>query len=477
MAATRKQVKASKSGSSTARSGATEPLAIDGGPKAFPARTGKAQPKLRVEEFMSIAERFGFKPEALARIREAISNDDFTGGGPNLARYVSPVPELTKGPKFEALGREKFGVKHALGVSSGTGALHSAFVAVGVGPGTEVICPGIGFEATAGAVVLAGGVPVFCDVDESLHIDPRKIEALITPRTVAVAPTHHWGGVADMDGVLAVARRRGLKVVEDCAQSPGARYHGRYVGTMGDVGCFSISAYKIIGGGEGGMVITNDQRLFDRICQCAEFGGLWRPDRFAPPRYEGELFPGANYRLSELEAAVDVVQLARLDDVVAGFRAVSRRVRRQLRTFREIVPQKSNDPDGDIGYVLRFFPATHDLSARICRALAAEGISAATRGRKHKPDGHMWAGMYPIILRTGHIKGGSVFEDPRYIARGGRSEYKPDDCPVARDLFGREVEIWLDQWYSPKDCDRIAHGINKVLSAYATPDPSAARWL
>ena len=105
-------------------------------------------------------------------------------------------------------------------------------------------------------------MPVFCDVDESLHIDPRKIEAKITSRTVAMAPTCVMGGVPDLEPILAIARRHNLKVVEDCAQSPGAKYRGRPVGTWGDLGCFSISAYKIVGGGEGGLLLTNDERLF-----------------------------------------------------------------------------------------------------------------------------------------------------------------------------------------------------------------------
>ena len=165
-------------------------------------------------------------------------------------------------------------------------------VAVGVGPGTEVIVPAIGFFATAAAVVMSKGVPVFCDVDQSLGMDPMKIEPLITPRTVAIVPTCVMGAVPDMDPILAVARKHHLKVIEDCAESPGRNTRGRYMGTLGDMGCFSISAYKIVGGGEGGLLVANDLRLFERACQLCECGGLTRPDRFAPPRYEGELFCG-----------------------------------------------------------------------------------------------------------------------------------------------------------------------------------------
>jgi len=437
--------------------------------------TGKIRPKIGIDEFMSIAERFGFTPAALRRIRKAIGPEDLPEAGPHLGRYYGSASP-SKGEQLEALARRTFGVKHAYPVSSGTGAVHAGFVAAGVGPATEVICPGLGFMATAMAVETAGGVPVFCDVDESLQIDPAKIEACITPRTVAIAPTHHWGNVADMAPIMRIAKKRGLRVVEDCAQAPGAKYRGKYVGTIGDIGCFSISSYKIIGAGEGGLVVTSDQRLYDRIRQTVEGGGLWRPDRFAPPRYKGELFPGTNYRMSELEAAADLVQLRKIDAVCDRYRAVSRRIRERLSPCAEITPQKIADPDGYIGYQLRFFPRTWALSAGITEALVAEGISARTRGPKHSPDWHVARTMYPIVLKTGAIPGGSVFEDPRYIARGGKADYR-GTCPVAADLFAREVTIDLNEWLSRGDCDAIAEGINKVLSALCTPDPAGRPWI
>ena len=366
---------------------------------------------------------------------------------------------------------------YALGVNSGTAALHCAYVGVGVGPGTEVIVPALGFLATGMAVVLAGGVPVFCDVDASLQMDPTKIEALISPRTVALAPTHYMSNVCDMEPIMAVARRHHLQVVEDCAQGPGAQYRGQYVGTIGDVGCFSISAYKIIGGGESGLVVTRDERTFDRICQCAEGGGLWRPDRFAAPRYDGELFVGANYRMSELEAAVDLVQFGKLADYCARYRHVSTRVLRQLHRYREITPQTINDRDGYIGYLLRFFPDTAERAATIVEALQAAGIPAAHRGPSHAPDWHLARDMFPINLQTGHIAGGSVFDDPRNAESRERGGYRPGQCPVAEDLFGREVFITLDQWRSDADCDIIASAINTVLSACCTPDANGKAWL
>ena len=462
-----------------------EKLAVDGGPKAFERPQGKRVPKIGIEEFLSVAERFGFSPQALERIRAAVASEDL-GDGPRLSRFMTARPKPGKGEVFEKLVRETLGVKHAIAVSSGTGALHSAFVAAGVGPGTEVIVPAIGFFATAAAVVASKGVPIFCDVDTSLHMDPRKIESLITRRTVALAPTCVMGGVPDMDPILEISRKHRLRVIEDCAQAPGAKYKGRYMGTIGDLGCFSISAYKIVGGGEGGLVTTNDDRLFERACQLAECGGLMRPDRFAPPRYPGELFCGSNYRMSDLEAAVNVVQIRKMPERIGRYNAVRSSILKQLKTYREIVPQKLNDPEGGAGFAIRFFPETVELGRKIARALNAEGVGCGEflwatecgiRGKDAPPDWHYYGDMFPLLLQSTPTDVPCPFSCPVYVERGGHVEYRKGDCPVADDLFNRNIMIWLEPWYSPEDQKSIARGINKVLSAYATEDPSATRWI
>ena len=442
--------------------------------KAVSQTPRRGEPKIGTEEFMSVAERFGLSDRALQGIREILEQEDW-GAGPFLANYYSGLPQ-SKVQAFEEAAREIFEIPYAIGVSSGTAARHSAFVAAGVGPGTEVICPAIGFFATAAAVVTSGGVPVFCDVDESLSIDPSKIEPLISPRTVALAPTHVMGSVCAMDRIMEVARKHGLRVVEDCAQSCGATFQGQYVGTFGDIGCFSISAYKIVGGGEGGLILTREERLWERAICLAECGGLWRPDRFAPPRYEGEIFCGTNYRMSELEAAVDVVQLRKMPQTVARFRTVKRRITSRLRRFREITPQRLNDPDGEVGYLLRFYPQTLELGQRIVEALKADGVGCGMRGKDGPPDWHIYSYMYPVILKTSATEGGFPSEDPRYRQRGGRIEYHRGDCPVADDLYDRMVTVNLNQWHSEDDCDRLADAINAVLARHCAEDPSAPPW-
>jgi dTDP-4-amino-4,6-dideoxygalactose transaminase len=164
--------------------------------------------------------------------------------------------------------------------------------------------------------------------------------------------------------------------------------------------------------------------------------------------------------MSELEAAVDVVQLRKLDDVVRRFHSVKIRVLSQLQRYREIVPQRLNDVDGEVGQSLRFFPANVDLGQKISAALTAEGVNAGFRGRDAGPDWHHYATMFPLTHGAG--------SEAQRTQRG--------DCPVADDLWEREVWLSLSQWASPEDCDNIAAAINKVLAAYCTVDASARGW-
>jgi len=227
------------------------------------------------------------------------------------------------------------------------------------------------------------------------------------------------------------------------------------------------------------MVVTNDDGLFARASQLAECGGFWRPDRFAPARRPGELFCGTNYRLSELEAAVDLIQLRKLDDVVAGFRNAAMAVLRALRTFREIRPLKINDPDGWVGYCLRFYPETYELGERIVAALNAEGVNCGMRGPEPGHDWHLYSEMYPIVDRvspygakTSPPAGGQAATEEE----AARLHYRRGDCPVADDLYGRSIAIGVDRFSTPGDCERIALGINKALAYYCTEDPAAAKW-
>jgi perosamine synthetase len=177
--------------------------------------------------------------------------------------------------KFETAFRDLTGSSFALAMTNGTATLHSAYFAVGVGPGTEVIVPSYTWHATATAVLQCGATPVFCDIDPlTLTADPVDIERCISDRTKAISVVHVWGNPAEMDRIMAIANRYGLAVVEDCSHAHGAIYRGRAIGTFGAVGCFSLNSGKAVDGGEAGIAVTDDPILFDRMLLLGHFGRI-----------------------------------------------------------------------------------------------------------------------------------------------------------------------------------------------------------
>ncbi len=203
---------------------AQKQLAVNGGEKAVTAIEAPSQPKVGVDEFMELADTWGFSDEAKGRILDAIK-DEPLGGGPHLTRYYNPRP--SKVDAMEAEVREFLGTKYALALHSGTSALETAYVAGGVGPGTEAIVPAYTFFATAAAVVAAKAIPVIAEIDESLTIDPLDVAKKITPRTKAIVPVHMIGTVCDMDPIMKLAKENDCLVIEDTAQAAGSEYHGK----------------------------------------------------------------------------------------------------------------------------------------------------------------------------------------------------------------------------------------------------------
>ncbi len=214
------------------------------------------------------------------------------------------------GPEVEAFEREfaaYIGTAHAVGVGSGTEALQIALLALGIGPGDEVITVPNTAVATVVAIEQTGARPVLCDVrPDSLLMDPDKLASAITPRTRAIIPVHLFGQSADLDPILGLARRHGIRVLEDCAQAHGATYRGRRVGTFGDIAAFSFYPTKNLGAyGDGGAILTNDDELAERVRLVRQYG--WR-ERYA------SAIKGINSRLDELQAAILRVKLKHLDD-------------------------------------------------------------------------------------------------------------------------------------------------------------------
>lgn len=218
--------------------------------------------------------------------------------------------------EFEAAFAEFLGVRHAVALSSGTAALHLALLAVGCGPGDEVVLPSLNFVAAANAIAHTGARPVFCDIggEDDLNLDPEDLEAAVSPRTKALLVLHYGGHPCDMEAVLDVADRHGLVVIEDAAHAPGASWRGRACGTIGLAGCFSFFTNKNLPIGEGGLLATDDDDLAGRVRLLRTHGMTtltWDRHRGHAPTYD-VVVPGFNYRLDEIRAAIGLVQLRRL---------------------------------------------------------------------------------------------------------------------------------------------------------------------
>ncbi|MBI2406645.1 MAG: DegT/DnrJ/EryC1/StrS family aminotransferase [Candidatus Harrisonbacteria bacterium] len=213
--------------------------------------------------------------------------------------------------KLEALFCKKFGVAHAVSFNSATTALHAAVVALGIGPGDEVIVSPYSMCASATAILMNGAVPVFADIDErTFCIDPVSVRKCITPRTKAIMAVNIFGGSSDFDALLRIAKEFNIKIIEDNAQSPGATYKGKYTGTIGDIGVFSFNVHKTIQSGEGGVLVTNNAHYAFRA-QLARNHGEAYVDQ--DPNYADGPIIGSNYRMTELEAAIAYEQLRKLD--------------------------------------------------------------------------------------------------------------------------------------------------------------------
>ncbi|RMD60105.1 MAG: DegT/DnrJ/EryC1/StrS family aminotransferase [Nitrospirae bacterium] len=230
------------------------------------------------------------------------------------------------GPHVREFEREVaayHGCKYAVGVASGTDALHLSLMALGIGEGDEVITTPFSFIAAAEAIVYVGAKPVFVDVDpETFNIDPFEIKKRITPKTKCILPVHLFGMPAEMDGIMDIASEYGLNVIEDCAQAFGAEYNGRKVGTFGSVGCFSFYPSKNLGCyGDGGMVITEDPILYEKLILLRNHG--------SPGGYR-HIFIGRNSRLDEIQAAILRIKLKRIDSYNNRRRAVADLYRRLI---------------------------------------------------------------------------------------------------------------------------------------------------
>ncbi len=359
---------------------------------------------------------------------------------------------------FEQAAQEVLRCRFATAVSNGTAALRCALAALGVGCGDEVVVPAFTFIATANAVIAAGAVPVFAEIDESLGLDPTQLAASITDRTAAIIAVHLENVACDLSRVLEVADERRTPVIEDAAQSLGATYHGRPLGTFGSLGAFSLQQEKNITAGEGGLVVTDDEMLYLRATRYSDQGGQFvtgyaseRGDELSQP------FAGENLRMGELAGAVAGVQLQRLPTILSALRANKRHILGGIGTHDGLVRRRLPDPDGDGASSITWFLPEARLAKRFAAALRAEGVPAAQmyRGRP------VYLSPSLLARRTATGRGG-----PFACAEHPTSRtYYEGLCPQTESLVARSVIVPVGVGYDERDCDEVAAAVDKVAAA------------
>ena len=378
-----------------------------------------------------------------------------------LFRYYGPGKSSSRVEALEHAIEGVIGVSHCVAVSAGMAAIMAGLAAVGVGPGDEVIVPSYTWIASPAAVIALGGVPVIAEIDESLTLDPADVRARISPRTKAILAVHMRGAPSRMDALMALATEHGIPVIEDVAQAMGGRFGGRRLGGIGDVGAFSLQFNKIITAGEGGLVITNNDRFHERIVMYTDVAGALRGLRSEQP--VSELHVGVNLRMAELLGAVALVQLDRLDSLIAAMRANKARICNAIRDAakaRGVQFRKLNDPDGDTGIAIILLFPTVSQAAFATEALAAEGADPLLLYQPDKPDFHVSAHWAPIMTQQTWSEHGGPW---RWHSPDFR--YDPQDCPRSLDLLGRAIQLHVSPDLTLGQCDELALAVTKVLAA------------
>src|SRR2546422_2544161 len=318
---------------------------------------------------------------------------------------------ITQGPKvreLEASFARLCGTRHAVATNTGTAALHVALLALEIGPGDEVITSPLSCIASANPNLFQGARPVFADVDpETYNLDVGEVEKRITPRTRAILPVHLFGHPVDLDPLLALASRRGLPVIEDASQATGALYKGRRVGSFGRVGCFSLYANKIVTSGEGGVIVTQDPVLADRMLAIRNFGQL-------PGQHFLHAYLGGNAKMTDLSAAIGCVQLGKLDAYVERRRKNVATLNAALSDLGRLIERlPSERPYGRAGYfAYHMLFRTAALRQRAEAALHAAGVET-------RP-------FFSLIT-----------DQAPYPALG----FDPADTPVGADLVARGLSV------------------------------------
>ena len=359
--------------------------------------------------------------------------------------------------EFEEKFASYCGAAYAQAVTSGTAALKVALTALGVGPGDEVITQGFTFVATWEAILEVGAVPVFTEVDETLNMDPVDLEKKITDKTRCIIPVHMLGAQARIEEIVAIARRHSIAVLEDTAQAAGCRIHGRHLGTFGNCGTFSFDSVKTMTTGEGGMVITGDQDLWRSMSEYHDHGH----DHAVNPGGrggEGRRFIGFNFRMMELQGAIGIAQLAKLDAMIAAQQKTKSLLREAALVIPGVQFRKLVDPEGDSATFFCFMLESAEHCKRVNAVLSEHGVGATNFGEN---TWHFYPKWEHLLSGSALAESGWPFKDP-----GGRRRvlYDKKALPVTADLITRTLVYQIPVKMPADRLERIRRALKAAAS-------------
>ncbi len=369
--------------------------------------------------------------------------------------------------KLEQEFRKIYGVKHALGVSSGTEALYISLAALGVGPGDEVLIPGYLWTSCINAIVRLGAIPKLVDIDDTFTMSPEDLERKIGSQSKVVLVVHISGLPGDIEAIARIAKKHNLRVLEDCAQSNGATFKGKAVGTFGDIGIVSFQLNKSITAGEGGMIICDDEHLYNRCFGIHDLGyarnevGILM-DTSCDEQYH---MWGCGARMSELTGALALAQISKLNEINNAMREAKWKIRREIENIEGISLRRVIDPEGDTGAFLISIFENSEICRSFSEALKAEGI----RGEGYaKPYIMMeeW-GLHWYFNNKSLVNRRSLHENgwPWTLSQNHFAEnyqYGKGTLPVCDDMAGRASLLKVPSCLTEEDIEDIVTAFKKV---------------
>ncbi len=358
-----------------------------------------------------------------------------------------------KAKSLERELEEQLQVKHAQLVSSGTAAVSVALASAGIGSGDEVIMPTFTFVASFEAIMMLGAIPVLVDIDDTLTLDPKAVEAAITPKTKAIMPVHMCGSMANLDALVKTCKAHNLVLIEDSSQATGAIYKGKPLGSIGDLGCLSLDFVKIITAGEGGAVLTNNEKFYKHADHYSDHGH----DHVGNDRgAESHPFLGYNFRISELHAAVGLAQLRRLDEFVATQKKNYTIIREALSQIPEVTFRTVPEGGEESYSFLSFFLPDLEISRKVSNAYKTDGVDACF---------HYYDNSWHYIREWQHLKNIKSLYPISQEVKNGLAYLQTKTFEQSDHYIGRNISCLIKLSWTEKEVRERADKMVSIIKS------------